>query len=195
MRRRAAPEGLEQFGERPEPAWCLVRAKPNRDSARPAAGRAKCGSDKEGYVNSITWPLPGADPSAAVVQGVAIAIWVATIGLNSRSRLDHLCPCSRSPLADDKPFELELPSEHTAFAFVHTGAVTIENKTIDAGNLAILGRGNRLRLQARDVRSGVLIAAGKPLREPIVQRGPFVMNTEEEIRKAFAEYRAGTLDT
>jgi redox-sensitive bicupin YhaK (pirin superfamily) len=97
-------------------------------------------------------------------------------------------------LADDKPFELELPRDHTAFAFVHAGAVTIGEKTISEGNLAILGPGNRLKLQARDMRAGVLIAAGKPLREPIVQRGPFVMNSEAEIQKAFADYRAGTLD-
>ncbi len=38
------------------------------------------------------------------------------------------------------------------------------------------------------------MAAGRPLGEPIVQRGPFVMNTEEEIQRAFADYRAGKLE-
>jgi redox-sensitive bicupin YhaK (pirin superfamily) len=40
----------------------------------------------------------------------------------------------------------------------------------------------------------VLLGAGRPLHEPIVQRGLFVMNTEAEIEKAFADYRAGVLD-
>jgi hypothetical protein len=40
----------------------------------------------------------------------------------------------------------------------------------------------------------VLFAAARPIGEPIVQRGPFVMNTEAEIQKAFADYRAGVLD-
>lgn len=97
-------------------------------------------------------------------------------------------------LADDKPFELELPTDHTAFVFVHAGAVTIGAQTVSEGNLAILSSGNRLRLAARDMRTVLIVAAGKPLREPIVQRGPFVMNTEAEIQKAFADYRAGVLD-
>jgi hypothetical protein len=38
------------------------------------------------------------------------------------------------------------------------------------------------------------LVAGRPLREPIVKRGPFVMNSEAEIQRAFADYRAGVLD-
>jgi quercetin 2,3-dioxygenase len=101
-------------------------------------------------------------------------------------------------LEDDRPFELDLPEGHTAFAFVHTGAATLgpENDAtrIAAGTLAVLGDGRALRVQARDERAGLLIAAARPLHEPIVQRGPFVMNTEAEIQKAFADYRAGVLD-
>jgi len=97
-------------------------------------------------------------------------------------------------LADDKPFDLDLPSEHTGFVFVHAGAVAIGAQTLSEGHIAILSTGNRLRLQARDQRTVMVVAAGRPLREPIVQRGPFVMNTEAEIQKAFADYRAGVLD-
>lgn len=101
-------------------------------------------------------------------------------------------------LEDDRPFTLELPDGYTAFAFVHTGAVHLGpeggEQRVAAGSLALLGEGKRLRVQARDERAGLIVAAGKPLREPIAQRGPFVMNTEEEINKAWADYRAGVLD-
>lgn len=96
--------------------------------------------------------------------------------------------------ADESPFEIALPDAHTAFAFVHTGSVAIGETVVPAGALAILSPGNRVRLAARGGPAGVLFAAARPIGEPIVQRGPFVMNTEAEIQKAFADYRAGVLD-
>ena len=102
-------------------------------------------------------------------------------------------------LADDTPFELDVADGHAAFAYVGRGDVTIgpngAESNVQEKQLAILGDGNRIRFQARTQASQVLIAAGRPLREPIVQRGPFVMNTEEEIERAFADYRNGTLVT
>jgi quercetin 2,3-dioxygenase len=101
-------------------------------------------------------------------------------------------------LEDDRPFELELPSGHTAFAFVAQGEVAIGpeggSNLVGPNQLAVLGPGNRLRARATNRRSELLIAAGRPLREPIVQRGPFAMNTTGEIEQAWADYRAGVLD-
>ncbi|MFN7132377.1 MAG: pirin family protein, partial [Myxococcales bacterium] len=101
-------------------------------------------------------------------------------------------------LEDDRPFELDTPHEHTAFAFVSSGEVELGPEDgatrVAEGTLAILGPGDRLRVRATNQRSELLLASARPLREPIVQRGPFVMNSEEEIRQAFADYRAGLLD-
>jgi redox-sensitive bicupin YhaK (pirin superfamily) len=101
-------------------------------------------------------------------------------------------------LTDDTPFELEVAGGHNVFAFVYAGSVVVgpegTSTRVDEGTIAVLGPGNRVRLRATDESSGVLLAAGRPLGEPIVQRGPFVMNTEEEIARAFADYRAGVLD-
>ena len=100
-------------------------------------------------------------------------------------------------LEDDRPLELEVAAGHTAFVFVSAGEVAIgaePGTSVSEGQLALLGPGNRLRLRATNRRSEVLVAAGKPLHEPIVQRGPFVMNTEAEIEQAIADYRAGILD-
>jgi redox-sensitive bicupin YhaK (pirin superfamily) len=98
-------------------------------------------------------------------------------------------------LADDAPFEIDLPRDHAVFAFVHAGALTVGDQTIVEGNVALFGAGNRVTLQARAMRTQLLFAAGKPLQEPIVQRGPFVMNTDEEIERAWDDYRKGVLAT
>jgi redox-sensitive bicupin YhaK (pirin superfamily) len=101
-------------------------------------------------------------------------------------------------LEDDKAFELETPEGHVAFAFVGSGEVFIGGEgaaeSVSEGTLAVLGSGSRIRVRARERRSEVLLAAAKPIGEPIVQRGPFVMNTEAEIQQAWADYRAGVLD-
>jgi hypothetical protein len=101
-------------------------------------------------------------------------------------------------LEDDRPFELELPEGHTAFVFVSSGEVETGPedgaKSVKEGTLAVLGNGNRLRVRATNQRSELLIAAARPLREPIAQYGPFVMNSEAELRQAFEDYRAGVLD-
>jgi redox-sensitive bicupin YhaK (pirin superfamily) len=101
-------------------------------------------------------------------------------------------------LEDDRAFSLDTPRDHTVFVFVGAGAVEIGpeggSTSVSEGTLAVLGPGDQLRVRATDRRSEVLVAAARPLGEPIVQRGPFVMNTEEEIRRAWDDYRAGVLD-
>ena len=101
-------------------------------------------------------------------------------------------------LEDERAFELDTPEGHTAFVFVASGEVEVGPEhaatAVGAGTIALLGPGNRLRVRARSSGSQLLLAAARPLGEPIVQRGPFVMNTEAEIRQAFADHRAGVLD-
>jgi hypothetical protein len=50
-----------------------------------------------------------------------------------------------------------------------------------------------VRLQAGDAPTRALLIAGQPLGEPIAQYGPFVMNTEAELRQAFRDYQSGRL--
>jgi len=64
---------------------------------------------------------------------------------------------------------------------------------VRAGQTAIYGAGAELALSAGPAGARLLVLAGTPLGEPIAHHGPFVMNTEEEIRQAIADYRNGTL--
>jgi hypothetical protein len=50
-----------------------------------------------------------------------------------------------------------------------------------------------VRIEAGEKGARVLLLAGKPIGEPIVQYGPFVMNTREEIEQAIADYQSGVL--
>ncbi len=90
-------------------------------------------------------------------------------------------------------FDCRIPETHNAFAYVYRGAAEIEGRKIDAGRMGILSNtagADGVRIAATDATRLILIA-GKPLREPIVQYGPFVMNTQEEIIQAITYFREG----
>jgi len=71
-----------------------------------------------------------------------------------------------------------------------TGAPTLE----ETGNrsLILFDTGDEVTVQAGDAGIRFLLVSGKPLEEPVAWAGPIVMNTDEELRQAYAELRAGT---
>jgi redox-sensitive bicupin YhaK (pirin superfamily) len=82
-------------------------------------------------------------------------------------------------------------------AYVYQGSVDVvcgeDTAAVPAQHLAILrNEGDHVRLSAGQGARALLLA-GQPLREPIVQYGPFVMNTKEQIIAAMDDYRAGRL--
>lgn len=88
---------------------------------------------------------------------------------------------------------LPTPRSHKAFAFVNQGTLSVSGSKVEQNDIALLSEGESLVLEAGGGGASFLLAAGKPFGEPIVQYGPFVMNTEEEIQRAFYDYRRGTL--
>ncbi len=100
---------------------------------------------------------------------------------------------------------LELPWQPDFNAMVYVlsgnGAAGPEGRPIREGQLAVFGRGGSILVQADPVQEGptaqleVLVLGGRPIREPAVFYGPFVMNTHEEIVQAIQDYRAGRLGT
>ncbi|MBT9503101.1 MAG: pirin family protein [Burkholderiaceae bacterium] len=91
-------------------------------------------------------------------------------------------------------FEQALPAEHNAFIYVYRGGVTVGDTEVAPQRMAILkNSGDGLRLQAGAEATRVLLIAGKPLNEPIVQYGPFVMNSKEQIYQAVQDFNAGKL--
>jgi redox-sensitive bicupin YhaK (pirin superfamily) len=92
-------------------------------------------------------------------------------------------------------FEEALPAGHNAFLYVYEGEALVgeERKSVATRAAGLLSDGERVRLEAGAKGARVLLLAGKPLREPVVQYGPFVMNTREEIEQAIADYQSGAL--
>lgn len=90
-------------------------------------------------------------------------------------------------------FSTALPATHNAFIYVYRGAVKVGDVRVDSKRMGILGNtpgADGVTLHAiEDAR--LILVAGKPLNEPIVQYGPFVMNTQEEIHQALDDFRSG----
>jgi len=91
-------------------------------------------------------------------------------------------------------FEQPLPEGHNAFVYVYRGSLAIGAQPVPAQRMAILGNvGDGVRLAAQADGARAILIAGRPLKEPIVQYGPFVMNTQQEIFQAVEDFRAGRL--
>ncbi|WP_019929050.1 pirin family protein [Nocardia sp. BMG111209] len=99
--------------------------------------------------------------------------------------------------------EMLWPQHFSAMVYVLSGSGTAgaEGRPITAGQLAVLGHGDALTVTAdarQDTPTGnfeVLLLGGEPIREPVVQYGPFVMNTRQEIIEAVADFEAGRMGT
>ena len=95
-------------------------------------------------------------------------------------------------LDEGASIDIETPHEHNVFVYAYSGSVDIkglETRQVREGHIALTGPGYRLEIQA-PAEARCLVIGGKPLAEPVARYGPFVMNTEAELRQAFADYQA-----
>lgn len=95
---------------------------------------------------------------------------------------------------------LPLPAGYNAFAYLYEGELRIGADAADPAAAAlplraagILSDGDQVTLQAGNAGAQLLLAAARPIGEPVVQYGPFVMNTREQIEQAVRDYQTGHL--
>ena len=137
---------------------------------------------------------PAAIPEAAIGQGAIAKVIAGTVGnvqgpvravATEPLFLDvHLEPGAKATIA--------VPEGHAGFAYVFEGAAGRgdDGQNVPQGTIAVLSDGNALRL-ASGQGARLILVAGRPLREPAARYGPFVMSNEQELRQAFADFRAG----
>ncbi len=95
-------------------------------------------------------------------------------------------------LSPGAAFSYDLPVKMAAFIYAYQGRGNIAGEPVPTHALARLSNGERFEITADD-ELRFIVVAGRPLNEPIVQSGPFVMNSREELEQCFSDYRDGTL--
>lgn len=147
---------------------------------------------KPRYQDIVPGRIPEVDREGARLRVVAGAAF-GTTGPVAGIDVDPLF--LDATLAKGATFDVPLPSAHNAFALVIEGAARLgrDRAEVRAGQLAVFGPGERVLASSDASSSRLLLLAGRPIGEPVARGGPFVMNTQEEIQRAWDDYRAGRL--
>ncbi len=148
---------------------------------------------------------PAAVPEATDAAGVRVRVIAGesngVVGAVTRPKTEPIVLDLTIP--PGAAFDAVLPSGHNTFAYVFgTTAVAVGGDTttnVEPEQMAILANdgesdGVRFAVAAdADAPARVLVVAGRPLGEPIAQYGPFVMNTQAELQRAFHDFQRGVL--
>ena len=140
---------------------------------------------------------PESIPVAHPAPGVTVKVIAGTVG---EVRGPIVQPATDPvyldiALAPNVAWDYVLPSGHNAFAYAFEGAVRVGEgdiaRALPAQELAVLGGGERLTLHAGAEGAQLILVAGRPLNEPVMRHGPFVMNTKQELMQAFVDFQEG----
>ena len=141
-----------------------------------------------------------AERIAAASRNGATARVIAGEAFGVKGAADTLMPVRLLDVKVDanSSFEIDVPDEHACFIYVFEGDVRVTDRSgipvdVASATLALLVGNGGVRLEAGGSGAKLLFADGKPIREPIARYGPFVMNTREEVQKAFEDYSRGEL--
>jgi redox-sensitive bicupin YhaK (pirin superfamily) len=137
-------------------------------------------------------------PQATTRDGLAQVRVIAGEALGARAVIDTRTPIVYQDwsLRPGAVVEQPLAEGHHALVYVFEGRAKVgsEGHLVGDGQLGLLGPGDSVRLAAESGASAgarLLLLAGQPLGEPVARYGPFVMNTESEIRQAVSDFQSG----
>jgi len=140
--------------------------------------------------------IPTAQPSA----GVSVKVIAGELETRTGKVQGPINGLSTEPiywdiiLEADVQADFSVPEAHHLLVYCYEGEIQIgaDARTLRSAEAGLLNPGEQLKLKATQ-NSRALLIGGKPIGEPIVQYGPFVMNSTEEIEQAIKDYRNGQL--
>ena len=145
----------------------------------------------------------GEIPSVELAGGRSVKVIAGRIAVEGRELTGPINAVAGSMATDPLYVDVQLPAGaaialpvpagHHAFVYPFEGEVVIAGERIRQHSAAVLADGDSVHVTAGAAGARFVLIAGRPLNEPVVQYGPFVMNTPEEIEQAVADFRAGRL--
>ena len=154
---------------------------PSVDIFEAKTGEGECATDPVGSARIIAGSLHGTKGPASTFSPVEL--WDVTLK------------------EEGKTVDLPFPKEHNCVVFVRRGKIDVvgqDEKAMHVGPQAVAlteRNGDVVRIRSGEGDTRVLVMGGLPLDEPIAARGPFVMNTWEEIQQANRDYQFGNFGT
>jgi len=143
-------------------------------------------------------------PVVALPGGGSAKVIAGTVEVNGTTTSGPITGVTTDPtyldvhLPAGARFQHSVNSEHSAFLYPYEGRVDVgpsgSARPLNAHSAGVLtSGGDRIEVRAGPEGARFLVLAGRPLREPVVQYGPFVMNTREEIEQAVRDFQSGAL--
>jgi redox-sensitive bicupin YhaK (pirin superfamily) len=142
---------------------------------------------------------PDEIPAIGLPTGAQVKIIAGALDLNGKHHAGPISGLTTDPtyldvsLPAGATYEQSIPNDYTVFVYPYDGSVMIGGQTLPTQSAGILSKGDHIVVNAVSNAARFILLAGKPLREPIVQYGPFVMNTRQEVEQAVRDYQTGAL--
>ncbi|MBK1717055.1 pirin family protein [Thiocystis violacea] len=138
-------------------------------------------------------------PVVTLANGIQVKVIAGAFAEGDTQTLGPVQGLATDPLYLDArlPANTELlvpiPAGHRALVYLIAGRLQVAGQGLIPRRMAVLGAGEGVALQTGEEVAHALVLAARPLGEPVAHYGPFVMNTQEEIRQAIQDYEQGRL--
>jgi hypothetical protein len=150
---------------------------------------------------------PGDIPVLSLPGGGQVKVIAGTAVVDGRYTPGAINGAKEKISTDPLYLDVELPaggkfthpinSDYNAFIYAYEGSVSVgsagSDRPLQLQSAGVLSPGDRLEVSAGSDGARFILLAGRPLREPVAQYGPFVMNTREQIEQAIQDYQSGAL--